>query len=85
MPADEVRVKVWVVQTHPAGRGSAAGTAPPAGLGADGGSLGEVTLLDENGRAIARQSQPGVELASTSESAKRDTPEWWDDAKFGIL
>jgi hypothetical protein len=73
MPSDEVRVKIWV--------------APRVGS-ADGwnveSTVGEIYVRDEQGIVITRQS--GVEMkVGLGEFERRDTPEWWDDAKFGIL
>lgn len=80
MPADEVRVKVWVVPLNPGAWTQTQGQSGAVG--------GVVSIADNDGRVILRAPRTGDErLAHAPDpyTAKRDTPEWWDDAKFGIL
>ena len=72
MPSDEVRVKVWVAPVQP---GSQTISDTP----------GVMTVYDSFGHVVAQKTGVQLTLKSTADLGKLDTPEWWDDAKFGIL
>ncbi|KAG8860319.1 hypothetical protein FRB96_003968 [Tulasnella sp. 330] len=74
IPSDEIRVKVWVVPTYKT----------PA-FGIDGSF--EVVLHDEDGALVETHGRTVFEYsgAFAASSSERTTPEWWEDAKFGIF
>jgi hypothetical protein len=74
MPSDEVRVKIWV-----APREDYDGI-----MGGDESTIGELIAVDRLGDIAAKQDAVDVKF-EFDEFTKRDTPEWWDDGKFGIL
>ncbi|KDQ18267.1 glycoside hydrolase family 29 protein [Botryobasidium botryosum FD-172 SS1] len=69
MPSDEVRVKVWAVPTQPGYQTVLGGSSA-------------ITVIDARGDIVVQQAEVPTTLAS---SERYDTPEWWDDAKFGIF
>ncbi|KDQ21398.1 glycoside hydrolase family 29 protein [Botryobasidium botryosum FD-172 SS1] len=94
MPADEVRVKVWVVPPGPGAwtQTQTQAQAQAQAQGQSGAAGGIVSVVDSDGRVILRAPRAGgsdgdehLAHAPDPYTAKRDTPEWWDDAKFGIF
>ncbi|KAG8897839.1 hypothetical protein FRB99_007882 [Tulasnella sp. 403] len=73
MPSDEVRVKVWVVETSP--------SVPAAAFG----GRVKVKVSGETDRVTEVFGDFDLAKAFDPSPATRDTPEWWDDAKFGIF
>ncbi|KAG9016112.1 hypothetical protein FRB93_011586 [Tulasnella sp. JGI-2019a] len=73
-PSDEKMVKVWVVPI---------GEVEPSGIS----DTITVVVQDQEGNLVNTSGQETFEItgAISSSPSSRNTPEWWDDAKFGIF
>ncbi|KAG8932212.1 hypothetical protein FRC02_001510 [Tulasnella sp. 418] len=72
MPSDEIKVKIWIALRKGASE-YVAGAAT-------------FTATDSTGSVVASQSDTwDLSHSFTDSIENRDTPEWWDDAKFGIF
>ncbi|KAG8876596.1 hypothetical protein FRB97_004072 [Tulasnella sp. 331] len=74
IPSDEIRVKVWVTPVGKIGEAGFSGTM-------------KIVVGDQDGNLIGFGGQNEFEVtgAMSPSPSSRDTPEWWDDAKFGIF